>query len=427
MKQGRMTVRIAIAAIVACLCPLILTVSDAFAVDWTVNSSISEAVELNSNQFLRTMLAGGTLGSYTTITTNAQALTPTSRLTLDGNISYLKYWGPGIEVPQQQTEFRSDGVKARYETWGKAPGDLNYLEASFAQQSTAFAILGNLGIATNVQGDLNTSSIRGGVERNLTPLDFATLSARSTYTSYDPPGGGIPFSDSSGIGTWRHRISSNLALTGSSEVEWLSFNNASNTNILILRNMAGVDTTLSPVLSFRGMAGAANIKTDQDLTTALLPNGVGSASSASIVDFIGDMWLSYRMLKNTTLTINASQTIAPSVIGSLTKQRTVGAGLIQVVNSRSSLSFAASATQQLTQGSTNFYSQSITYSYQLAREWNAQLSYRHLHRSATSGSSSSIIFDPITGIPIVASQGAASSDSLMVVLSRNFTVLPRGN
>src|SRR6185437_1276587 len=129
-----------------------------------------------------------------------------------------KYWGPGIEIPQQQTEFRSDGVKARYETWGKTPGDLNYLEASFAQQSTAFAILGNLGIATNVQGDLNTSSIRGGVERNLTPLDFATLSARSTYTNYDPPGGGIPFSDSSGIGTWRHRISSNLALTASSEV-----------------------------------------------------------------------------------------------------------------------------------------------------------------------------------------------------------------
>ena len=55
MKQGRMTVRIAIAAIVACLCPLVLTVSDAFAVDWTVNSTISEAVELNSNQFLRTM------------------------------------------------------------------------------------------------------------------------------------------------------------------------------------------------------------------------------------------------------------------------------------------------------------------------------------------------------------------------------------
>jgi hypothetical protein len=427
MNQGRTTVKIAMAAISACLC-LTVTISDALAVDWTVNSSISETVELNSNQFLRTMLAGGTLGSYTTISANAQALTPTSRLILDGNISYSKYWGPGTDFPQQQTEFRSDGVKARYETWGKNPGDLNYLESSFAQQSAAFAILGNLGILTNVQGDLNTSSIRAGVERNLTPLDFATLSGRSTYSSYDPPGGGIPFSDSSGLGTWRHRISSNLAVTASSEIEWLSFNNASNTNIMILRNMAGVDTTLSPLLSFRGMAGAATINTNQDRVTLSPPNGLaGSASSGSIVDFIGDMWLTYRMLKTTTLTLNASQTIGPSVIGSLTKQKTIAAGLVQTINSRSSLSFAASASQQESQGSTNFFSQSVTYSYQLAREWTAQVSYRHLHRTGTTGSTSSIIFDPITGIPIVASQGAASSDSLMFVVSRNFTVLPRGN
>src|SRR5258708_39899519 len=80
----------------------------AFALDWSVNSSLSETVELNSNQFLRSMLAAGTLASYSTITANAEARTPTSRFVFDGDISYQKYWGPGTDgIPL--TEYRSDG------------------------------------------------------------------------------------------------------------------------------------------------------------------------------------------------------------------------------------------------------------------------------------------------------------------------------
>jgi hypothetical protein len=96
-----------------------------------------------------------------------------------------------------------------------------------------------LGVATNAQGFIDTSTIRGGFERNITPLDFITLSARSTYTNYDPPGGGTPFTDSSAVGTWRHRLNSSLAFTASSEFEWLNFNNSSNTRIMILRDWRG--------------------------------------------------------------------------------------------------------------------------------------------------------------------------------------------
>jgi hypothetical protein len=424
MDQGRK--RIAIAAISLCFC-MGMRSSAAFAVDWSVNSTLSETVELNDNQFLRTMLAGGTLGSYSTITANAEARTPTSRFSFDGDITYQKYWGPGTEgIPL--TEFRQDGIKARYEMTGKDPADLTFAEVMLREQSTALAILSNLGVVTNAQGFLDTSTIRGGIERNLTSLDFATLSARSTYTNFDPPGGGTPFTDSSVVGTWRHRLNSIAALTASSEFEWLSFNNLSNTNIMILRDMAGVDATLSPVLSFRGMAGVGYVKAEQNGTTSS-PASVfaTSASSGSVADFITDMLLTYRMLKNTTATLYATQTIGPSVIGSLVKTTTIGAGLTHTINSRSSLSIGASASRQVTQGSTDFYSQSVTYSYQLAREWNAQFSYRHLHRTATTGSTSNVIFDPITGIPIVTGLGAASSNSVMLVVSRNFTVLPRGN
>jgi hypothetical protein len=408
--------------------PLCLSISSgpAFAWDWSVNSSLSETVELNSNQFLRSMLAGGTLGSYSTISSQAEARTPTSRLIFDGDISYQKYWGPGTEgVPQ--TEFRQDGLKARYETTGKDRTDLTYGEVAFRESSTALAILSNLGVATNAQGFIDTSTIRGGIERNLTSLDFVTLSARSTYTNYDPPAGGTPFTDSSALATWRHRLNSNLSFRASSEFEWLNFNNPSNTRILILRDMAGVDATLSSLLSFRGMAGVAYLKSDQN-TAGVAPFtlGGGTTASGSIADFITDMVLTYRMLKNTTLTVFGNQSIGPSVIGSLTKQTTVGATLTQIINSRSSLSFAASASRQTTTESSDFYSASVSYNYQLAREWNSQISYRHLHRTAATGSAG-VVFDPITGIPIISGVGSASSDSLMLVVTRNFTVLPSGN
>jgi hypothetical protein len=220
-----------------------------------------------------------------------------------------------------------------------------------------------------------------------------------------------------------------VALSASSEFEWLNYNNLSNTRIMILRDMAGIDATLSPVLSFRGMAGVGYVKAEQSaIAVSPVPLATTAASSGSVADFITDMVLTYQMMKNTTFTLFGSQTIGPSVIGSLTKQTTIGTDLTHIINSRSSLSFAASATRQVTTSSSDFYSGSVTYNYQLAREWNSQLSYRHLHRTASRGATTGGIFDPITGVPIVSSVGApANSDSIMLVVTRNFAVLPPGN
>lgn len=403
-----------------------ISASPVLAWDWTATTSLSETVELNSNQFLASKSPGPTIGSYSTISVDAQGRTPTSRLILNGDITYQKYWGPGAQgIPQ--TEFRQDGIKARYEVTGKTPGDLTYGELSFRESSTALAVLSNLGFATTAQGFLDTWTARAGVERNLTNLDFATLSARSTYTTYDPPGGGTPFTDSSMIGTWRHRLGSNIALLGSSEIEWLTYNNLSSTEILISRSMAGLDATLSPVLNVRGMVGAAYVQASQKggAPVSVLPLST-TANSGGLADLIADVILTYRLLKNTTLTITANQTVGPSVIGSLIKTTSVGAVLTQLINSRSSLSLAGSATRQETTGSSDFYSASITYSYQLAKEWTSQVSYRHLHRTGAANGPGAALVDPVTQIPIIVGAGPADSDSLMFVLSRNFTLLPPG-
>ena len=88
----------------------------------------------------------------------------------------------------------------------------------------------------------------------------------------------------------------------SSEVELLNYDNATNTRIQIYRNQVGVDATLSPVLSFRGNIGALNLITEGGVNPlASGASAFDTSASSSLVDWIGDAALTYRMLKNTTL------------------------------------------------------------------------------------------------------------------------------
>src|SRR5262245_29044849 len=116
--------------------------SVANAYDWSIQASESETVELNSNQLLRSNQAGS-VGSYSTLTANAEARTPTTKFDLYGDGSYRKYWGPGVEG--SPTEFLNYGFRARYELNEKTRSDREYVETSWRQQSTSLAILNDLG------------------------------------------------------------------------------------------------------------------------------------------------------------------------------------------------------------------------------------------------------------------------------------------
>ena len=427
MCQKRYTVKSAILAVPLCCCML---PSAAWAVDWSANATLSEAVEFNDNLYLRTMLAGGpfansVIGSYSTITANARARTPDYIFNIDGSISYRKYFGPGSEGVA--SENLGGGLHAHYETKDNTPGDRNYLDLSWHRQSTAFALLGDLGVTSKVTGDIDRTTLRGGIDRSLTSRDLVSLSAQSTLTTYDPAQAGTQFSDSVANATWRHKVSSIATLIASSDVEWLNFASPANAQALFLRENAGVDLALSPVLSFRGTAGMSYVKAEGGSAASILPTSVGT-TNGSATGFITDMLLTYKMLKSTTLTLSGTKSIAPSVVGTLVERTTVGAGLSYIVNSRSSLSFASNISEQTSSGTTaDFFSASVAYSYMLTREWNAQLSYRYLHRFASSGSTSSGLIDPTTGIPILnPGTGPANSNSILMVVSRSVSILPDG-
>ena len=244
MCQKRYTVKSAILAVPLCCC---LLPSAAWAVDWSANATLSEAVELNNNLYLRSMLAGGPFsnfvaGSYSTITANATARTPDSTFNIDGNISYRKYWGPGTEGTS--TENVGGGLHARYEVKKETPGDRDYVDLSWHRQQTQFALLGDLGVVTNAMGDIDRTTLKGGIDRSLTSRDVVSLSAQSTLTTYDPPSAGTQFSDSIADATWRHQVNSVATLTESSDVEWLNFDSPANAQALFLRENIGADPHL---------------------------------------------------------------------------------------------------------------------------------------------------------------------------------------
>jgi hypothetical protein len=412
----------------------------ALAYDWSLSTTLSQTFELNDNQFMRQMLAGGTLGSYTTVGANAVVLTPTSQLTADGNVGYRKYWGPGTDgIAQTESDWLN--LHAHYETWGKNRDDKEFLNASFQRSSTVVAVLGDLGVLSNVNGDINRSTLQGGLQRSLSALDTLSFSASSTLTTYDPAGGGTQFTDTSATGTWRHKVDPLTTVSLYSQLEWLYYDTTPAANLLLWRNTAGFETTLSPVLTYGVNAGA--IYGQGEISgvpqpfvstlpaflqgSAFLPAPVVRApafAAGSAAGFIGDAHAIYRITKSTTFNLFASQTVAPAITGALTKRTTLHAGMTHLINFRSSISVAGDVSRQTASGTTNdFLSGSVSYSYELAKEWHASLTYRYLHRTAASGVA---LFDPITGLP-TSNLGPASSNSLMVTVSNTQIIKPLEN
>jgi hypothetical protein len=417
-------VRTAAAAVSTLLC---LVPGAARAVDWSIRSTASETVELNDNMFLKTSPLAA-VGSYSTISANAEARTPTSKFDFDSNVNYNKYWGPGAST-LPETENLAYGFIGHYETFGKNSSDRNYLDVGFHSSSAAFALLGELGVITPVVGAIDTLNFSGGLDRSLSALDTVSLSAHSTLTSYEPPSAGTAFTDTSANASWSHRLSSLTTFTVSSNDDWLDYNNAFGTTTLILRNQAGFSTNLSPLLSFRGNWGAAYVQTENtggaastSASATGLITGVAASNSASATGLIYDMLLTYNALKSTTFTLGAFQSIGPTVVGSLSKTSSVRATATHIINAASTLSFAADVNQTTTTGTNEYASASVSYSRILARDWTANISYRYLHSFGTTGGTA--FFAPVAGTPIVTTIGKASSNSIVIVVSKSITMLP---
>lgn len=390
-----------------------------FAWDWSIRTTESETVELNSNQYLRTSPAGS-VGSYSTLSAKAEGLTPTSKLTFDGDGTFRKYWGPG--AAGTASEFLNYGFHARYDTFGKNKFDKEFVEATWRQQSTSLALLNDLGVVVPVGGFLDLLTVSGGFDRELTARDTINVFASSTRTSYEPSTGGTPFTDTVARGSWRHAFSSTTGASLSSEAELLDYDNAFGTQATIYRNQAGIDTSFSALMSFRGNIGTAYVVTERGASTSPLGGGVAARPvNSTAIDWIGDAVFTYKFTKTATLSVVASQSVGPSIVGSLVKRDSISASVNYIVNSRENVSFTASGNRQIATSTTDYASFSATYAYTPIRDLSLQFTYRYQHRFAGTGAT---IIDPVTGTPTASGLTPADSHSLLFVATHNFVLLP---
>ena len=103
--------------------------------------------------------------------------------------------------------------------------------------------------------------------------------------------------------------------------------------------------------------------------------------------WVGNVGLTYRLLKDTTASFSAGQAITPVFTGQLTQTSSLTMNLSQI-NRLSSLSFLASYVEstspnqigpiqfsQATATTSDFFSAGVNYNYQLTRDLSANISY----------------------------------------------------
>ena len=128
---------------------------------------------------------------------------------------------------------------------------------------------------------------------------------------------------------------------------------------------------------------------------------------------LGDIALTYDLLKTTKVSMTAAQSVAPLTTGQLQKTDSVGLNLSHAVNEFSNLSFSTQFTYVPaapggnlfgSQGSSSeFFSAGVSYAYQLSREWRSIASFTYLVANSDSG--------------------VARSGIILVSLTRDFTLL----
>ena len=401
--------------------------SSAFAADVSIKGGATEALEASNNYFLINTPSGPTIKSLTAGTLDILARTPTTNFLLDTNYSYYKYSGPGAADTSLQ--------------WGtpaSATFSVDHTEqltkynaaASWSRSDAATTNLAQTGNAVG-RGSIETAAINGGITHDLGRNDVLTWTAQLSKVTFTDPTQ-FPYIDVVSTAAWQHTVSPTTTINNSVSFDWFSEDNPAQSQRLFWRIMTGIDSKLTPRLSFVGHVGVGLVNSYQtggQSTSALNVNNINPpelgivTSTVGVVPFqpqvgtatsiLADLALSYQLLKTTSLSLTAAQAVVPTSFGQLQKSDSIGIALAHNINQLSRLSFSAGfsfipATQGNSiftgqTGSSEFFSASVGYSYQLAREWRSNLSYTYRERNDSSG--------------------IARSSTVLFSLARDFTLL----
>lgn len=397
-------------------------VSGAGASDLTVKSSVSEIVEYHDNYALRSGASSGVLGAYSTATLSALQRTPTTTFQLGGDITYRKYFGPGVSAIGV-SETTSDGLNMRFEKTGKLKEDIDYIGATYRRADAALSQRQDVGVST-VTGDIITYSANGGGNRQLNARDSVNWLASANMTTYLPTSStSTPFNSILARVGWNHRTTETLDLIGSSDATWLFYDNATQTRASIWQTLGGLRLKLTSLLTFTANGGIGIVTKTQNSVTAApaanafdpitgIPFNAAPTNSGTALGPVWDIGITYKPLKSTDLTIAASQGVTPGTIGDISKRTSLSARVNYQINTSSSVNLGTTFTRIEPGNSpvSDFFTASAAYNYRLTREWNAIFAYNYRQRNLAS-------FNTSGG-------SSAASNSVILTVVRDMTLKP---
>jgi hypothetical protein len=393
----------------------VLASGGAIAAEVAISGNVSETLQASDNFFLVSKPSGTTVQSNTAGTLNFFTGTPDTTYLLNTNLSYYKYFGPGA-VDAGSVQWGTPAV-ANFQINHVTALDRFSLGASWTRSDAAVTQLVQSGVG-NARGSINTYSANAGVTHDLVRIDTISWTTNLSTVSFTDPTQ-TPYNDINSTILWAHTFSPTTTFTNSVNFDWFSQDNATDSQRLLWRFVTGMQSRLTPLLTFNGNIGLIFANAYQNgnaqSTTPIFVPGVTPFQPliGAGHGWIGDVGLTYRWLKDTTVSFNAAQAVVPLFTGQLQQSSSLGVNLNRQINQLSNLSFFASYVQttspnqigplqfgQATGTKSDFFSAGAVYSHRLTREWSASMSY--------------IFRENVT---------VAKASTVLFSLSKNFTLL----
>ena len=395
--------------------------SRAFAAEVSINGNINQHYDASDNYFLVQSPKGVTVKSTTNAAVNFLAQTPTTSYLLNTYASYFKYLGPGADDAGSLTSGTPASTTFSINHTANELTAFNFV-SSWSRADVATTNLAQTGVATG-SGSTNTFLVGGGITHDLSRIDTINWTVNATTTTFTDPSS-TPYNDYTSSISWNRTLTPTTNWVNSVSFDWFDQDDPAKSQRLFWRATTGARSQVSPRLSVYGNIGLVFVNSYQKNPTQLATPVIPSTSVpfqpivGAGTGWVGDVGLSYRLLKTTSISFNAANSIIPTLGGALQQNFSFGGALNHEINSLSNVSFTAqfsmtNASSQASQfaattgGSSEFFSASVNYGYKLTRDWYSNLSYTYLQRND--------------------STGTVSANMVFVSLSYDFTLLGNPN
>ena len=353
---------------------LAASASGASAIDWTIQSHFSQELQASDNAFLKTPPVHESYGTISSLMFDVVGRTPTMRFQLKTDVSYLAYFGPGATDALNKLNY---GAMTRFEKIDRLT--TYFAEASFRDQDARTAQLTELGLV-RFGGSILIGIAEAGLKHQLTSIDLIKWSTVGRFTGFTAANT-TSFSDLSTTLSWIRRLTPITDVNIDLQFERLAFDNIAHSEVLIWRAMFGFDSRVTRTLTLKGYAGPVFVNASQATLPYLLPiNG-------SSFGWNGNISLIYK-IKTVEISVNASRTTGPSIVGDLLTTDSVGVNLRHDLSALSYwfASGVFSRYRAAKDGSpTEYWSASVGYGYKWMRELQLQFIYRYLNREGSFG------------------------------------------